>query len=199
MVKKINFNKKSNQDAENVKDATTNGNVKKITKQTVRDIQYVITMAVPLVVFCVFLQRAVLIRHIPSASMEPTIKTGDVVLVNAMSYQADSTVRRGDVVVFRYKGNDLIKRVVATSGDTVDIANGEVLVNGEAAQQYYIKDDVLTDGETHLTVPSGKVFVLGDNRSNSKDSRMIGCISTDDILGQAFFDFGFNRFHVEFM
>ena len=199
MVKKINFNKKSNQDAENVKDATTNGNVKKITKQTVRDIQYVITMAVPLVVFCVFLQRAVLIRHIPSASMEPTIKTGDVVLVNAMSYQADSTVRRGDVVVFRYKGNDLIKRVVATSGDTVDIANGEVLVNGEAAQQYYIKDDVLTDGETHLAVPSGKVFVLGDNRSNSKDSRMIGCISTDDILGQAFFDFGFNRFHVEFM
>ena len=199
MVKKINFNKKSNQDAENVKDATTNGNVKKITKQTVRDIQYVITMAVPLVVFCVFLQRAVLIRHIPSASMEPTIKTGDVVLVNAMSYQADSTVRRGDVVVFRYKGNDLIKRVVETSGDTVDIANGEVLVNGEAAQQYYIKDDVLTDGETHLTVPSGKVFVLGDNRSNSKDSRMIGCISTDDILGQAFFDFGFNRFHVEFM
>ena len=199
MVKKINFNKKSNQDAENVKDATTNGNVKKITKRTVRDIQYVITMAVPLVVFCVFLQRAVLIRHIPSASMEPTIKTGDVVLVNAMSYQADSTVRRGDVVVFRYKGNDLIKRVVATSGDTVDIANGEVLVNGEAAQQYYIKDDVLTDGETHLTVPSGKVFVLGDNRSNSKDSRMIGCISTDDILGQAFFDFGFNRFHVEFM
>ena len=199
MVKKINFNKKSNQDAENVKDATTNGNVKKITKRTVRDIQYVITMAVPLVVFCVFLQRAVLIRHIPSASMEPTIKTGDVVLVNAMSYQADSTARRGDVVVFRYKGNDLIKRVVATSGDTVDIANGEVLVNGEAAQQYYIKDGVLTDGETHLTVPSGKVFVLGDNRSNSKDSRMIGCISTDDILGQAFFDFGFNRFHVEFM
>lgn len=199
MVKKINFNKKSNQDAENVKDATTNGNVKKITKRTVRDIQYVITMAVPLVVFCVFLQKAVLIRHIPSASMEPTIKTGDVVLVNAMSYQADSTVRRGDVVVFRYKGNDLIKRVVATSGDTVDIANGEVLVNGEAAQQYYIKDGVLTDGETHLTVPSGKVFVLGDNRSNSKDSRMIGCISTDDILGQAFFDFGFNRFHVEFM
>lgn len=116
-----------------------------------------------------------------------------------MSYKADSTVRRGDVVVFRYKGNDLIKRVVATSGDTVDIANGEVLVNGEAAQQYYIKDDVLTDGETHITVPSGKVFVLGDNRSNSKDSRMIGCISTDDILGQAFFDFGFNRFHVEFM
>lgn len=199
MVKKINFNKKSNQDAENVKDATTNGNVKKITKRTVRDIQYVITMAVPLVVFCVFLQKAVLIRHIPSASMEPTIKTGDVVLVNAMSYQADSTARRGDVVVFRYKGNDLIKRVVATSGDTVDIANGEVLVNGEAAQQYYIKDGVLTDGETHLTVPSGKVFVLGDNRSNSKDSRMIGCISTDDILGQAFFDFGFNRFHVEFM
>jgi len=199
MVKKINFNKKSNQDAGNVKDATTNGNVKKLTKRTVRDIQYVITMAVPLVVFCVFLQKAVLIRHIPSASMEPTIKTGDVVLVNAMSYKADSTVRRGDVVVFRYKGNDLIKRVVATSGDTVDIANGEVLVNGEAAQQYYIKDDVLTDGETHITVPSGKVFVLGDNRSNSKDSRMIGCISTDDILGQAFFDFGFNRFHVEFM
>lgn len=199
MVKKINFNKKSNQDAGNVKDATTNGNEKKITKRTVRDIQYVITMAVPLVVFCVFLQKAVLIRHIPSASMEPTIKTGDVVLVNAMSYKADSTVRRGDVVVFRYKGNDLIKRVVATSGDTVDIANGEVLINGEAAQQYYIKDDVLTDGETHITVPSGKVFVLGDNRSNSKDSRMIGCISTDDILGQAFFDFGFNRFHVEFM
>lgn len=199
MVKKINFNKKSNQDAGNVKDATTNGNVKKLTKRTVRDIQYVITMAVPLVVFCVFLQKAVLIRHIPSASMEPTIKTGDVVLVNTMSYKADSTVRRGDVVVFRYKGNDLIKRVVATSGDTVDIANGEVLVNGEAAQQYYIKDDVLTDGETHITVPSGKVFVLGDNRSNSKDSRMIGCISTDDILGQAFFDFGFNRFHVEFM
>ena len=104
------------------------------------------------------------------------------------------TPQRGDVVVtddlIDY-GKPLVKRVIAVGGDVVDIdfQTGAVTVNGETLEEPYIRELTLLDeGQTFpLTVPQGKLFLMGDNRCQSKDSRSpeIGCIDERDILGKA--------------
>ena len=142
--------------------------------------------------------------YIPSASMEPTLEKGDRVLVNKVSYDLHD-VNRGDVIVFELDAEevgpdgikDLIKRVVGLPGDVIESRDGVVYVNDRALEEPY-----LADGMRHRrpagrpqnpaierqTVPDGHVFVLGDNRSNSADSRYPyrGPIPIDTIVGRAF-------------
>jgi signal peptidase I len=132
---------------------------------------------------------------IPSPSMEPTLEVGDRVLVNKLSYKFHD-VNRGDVVVFeRPPGastgqngeiKDLIKRVIAVGGDTIEAKEGEVYVNGERVDENYLEPGTPTDNLPLKTIPDGHLFVMGDNRTNSEDSRIFGPIDEDAVVGRAF-------------
>lgn len=130
--------------------------------------------------------------YIPSASMEPALRAGDRVLVNKVSYRLHD-VHRGDVIVFRRPPNeppssieDLIKRVIGLPGDTVEARDGAVFVNGLLLDEPYLPEDTYTSTFATLHIPAGHVFVLGDNRGDSRDGRFFGPISTDLIVGHAF-------------
>ncbi len=122
-------------------------------------------------------------------SMEPTLSSGDRLLVQSTLY----TPQQGDVVVvdgYINYGKPLVKRVIATGGDTVDIdpEQGIVYVNGQALDEPYIAEPTYTQGNMTfpLTVPEGQLFLMGDNRQHSTDSRFtsVGLIDERDILGK---------------
>ncbi len=132
--------------------------------------------------------------YIPSSSMEPTLQIDDRVLVNKLSYDAHD-VNRGDLIVFRrpeeISGDtrDLIKRVIGLPGESVstDPDTGEVLIDGQPLIEPYLEPSVRSSGlETPVVVSEDHVFVMGDNRGNSQDSRVFGPIETDSIVGRAF-------------
>jgi signal peptidase I len=132
---------------------------------------------------------------IPSPSMEPTLDVGDRVLVNKLSYKFHD-VNRGDVVVFeRPPGastgqngeiQDLIKRVIAVGGDSIEAKEGDVYVNGDQIDEDYLEPGTSTDNLPLTEIREGQVFVMGDNRTNSEDSRIFGPIDEDAIVGRAF-------------
>lgn len=131
--------------------------------------------------------------YIPSPSMEPTLKVDDRVLVAKRSKDPG----RGDIIVFsRPPGvaegphnKDLIKRVVALPGETVEGRDGKVVVNSSPLPETYLPDGTTTAPFPPQTVPPGHLWVMGDNRGNSSDSRVFGPIAKDLVVGRAFFLF----------
>jgi signal peptidase I len=131
--------------------------------------------------------------RIPSESMVPTLEVGDRVLANKFIYRFTEP-ERGQIVVFESvgEGDDqkLIKRVVGVAGDEVEVRNGTLLVNGEAREEPYLNRGIPDDsffGPTRLS--EGEVFVMGDNRANSADSRVFGPLPIENIEGEAFVRF----------
>lgn len=124
---------------------------------------------------------------IHQVSMEPTIVDGERVLVNRLVYDFHDP-RRGDVVVFHppFKGEDLVKRVVGLAGDRVEVKDGALFVNGARQTEPYLNEQTIQGIFPETTVPVGDVFVMGDNRNNSLDSRVFGPVSTKAIVGRAF-------------
>jgi signal peptidase I len=136
--------------------------------------------------------------YIPSGSMEPQLKINDRVLVNKLSYRLHD-INRGDIVVFERPScndgeppvvKDLIKRVIAVSGETVEGRDGRVLVDGRPIDEPYLPAGVVTGDFEPVTVPAGTIWVMGDNRNNSRDSRVL-CggptfIPEESIIGRAF-------------
>jgi signal peptidase I len=127
--------------------------------------------------------------YIPSPSMTPTLRVDDRVLVNKLSYDLHD-VHRGDIVVFKSPPlspeKDLIKRVVGLPGETIEGRDGQVVVNGEALDESYLPDGVHTAPFGPVTVSPDHYWVMGDNRSNSSDSRVFGVIAESSIIGRAF-------------
>lgn len=127
-------------------------------------------------------------------SMEPELYSGQTIFVNRLSYRIMSP-KKDDVIVFLPNGNQnshyYIKRVVAIPGDTIQIINGILHVNGEPEENMDAYDKMADAGiaENEITLQSGEYFVLGDNRNNSEDSRSanIGVIKEKDIIGRAWF------------
>jgi signal peptidase I len=123
-------------------------------------------------------------------SMMPTLKDGDRVVIDKLSYRFGEP-DRFDIVVFPYKKNpslNYIKRIIGLPGDTVDIQEGKVVVNGERVDAEMGFDLIEDYGDNlPLTVPDGEYFVMGDNRNNSSDSRYsdVGTIKKSDIIGRA--------------
>ena len=145
-------------------------------------------MAVLTLVMSVVIQLAVQSREVEGASMEPTFHTGERVLVNRLAYQTFREPQRGDVVVFHAwhtaGEEDYIKRVVGLPGDVVEIHDGAVFINGSRLDEPYL--DQSTQSSLGPTVVQEEtVFVLGDNRGNSSDSRLFGPLPRDRIVGRA--------------
>jgi signal peptidase I len=115
-------------------------------------------------------------------SMNPTFKSGQLVSTEVFHSDTDD-VQVGEIVIFQSEeyGKELIKRVVAVGGDTVQIKNGVLYRNGKAVKETFSLMENAGLAEEELTVPEDSVFCLGDNRNNSTDSRIIGCISYSDI------------------
>jgi len=118
-------------------------------------------------------------------SMIPTLQNGEYILVNKLAYKIGQP-HRGDIIVFRLPGDetqDLIKRVIGLPGDTVKVSDGVVTINGEKLQEPYIAQSPLYFGE--WTIPSGNLFVLGDNRNDSRDSHQWGMLPLENIIGKS--------------
>jgi signal peptidase I len=123
--------------------------------------------------------------RVDGASMEPTLVTGEYVIVNRISYKLGSP-QRGDIIVFHYPkdpSQEYIKRVIGLPGDEVEVKNGIVYVNGQALDESYLK--VKTNYPGTWRVPQGQLFVLGDNRNNSSDSHDWGTVPMDYVVGKA--------------
>ena len=145
-----------------------------------------ISAALVLVLIFSFFFRII---QVDGESMVPTLQNGDKLVVWGAGYEP----QRGDVVIvdsYTAYGKPLVKRVIAKGGDTVsiDYETGTVMVNGEVLQEDYIAEPTYLgyDVEFPYTVPEGTVFVMGDNRNASLDSRStyVGCIDERDILGK---------------
>jgi signal peptidase I len=179
----------------------------------VRETVVLVALAILLaVVFKTFLVAAF---YIPSGSMESTLNVSDRVLVEKVSYRFGD-VQNGDVVVFVHddlgleptgssnpiarffsslgqaiglvppSDRDFIKRVVGVPGDEITCQDGRLLRNGKQVAEPYLDPGVTTDGCKTTVVPPGKLYVMGDNRTNSQDSRSFGVIDRSDVVGRAF-------------
>ncbi|HEY3310082.1 MAG TPA: signal peptidase I [Anaerolineales bacterium] len=121
-------------------------------------------------------------------SMKPTLQDGEFVLVNRLAYRV-GVPNRGDIIVFHFPldpgSQDLIKRVIGLSGDTIRVHRGVVSVNGQPLVEPYIAAPPLYSGE--WVVPEGDLFVLGDNRNDSSDSHSWGMLPIEQVVGKAIF------------
>jgi signal peptidase I len=150
--------------------------------------------------------------YIPSGSMEPQLQVGDRVIVSKLAYQLHDP-RRGDIIVFPspedhtvddsalpirvlrgiFEGiglakpskEILIKRVIALPGETVEARGGHVYINGLPLVEPYLSSRVTTSNFGPTTVPKGDIWVMGDNRGDSRDSRFIGPITESSVIGRA--------------
>ncbi len=138
--------------------------------------------------------------RIPSESMQDTLLIGDRVLVDRVSWRFGEP-ERGDIVVFHppFGGNVLIKRVVGMPGDELSVRDNRLFVNGTPMDEPYVltgpagpvPTEAFANGlpwglEESYVVPSGSYFMMGDNRTNSGDSREFGPVTRDQLVGQAF-------------
>ncbi len=180
---------------------------KKSNKSVVREYTEAIVIAVILALFI----RSFVVQafKIPSGSMLSTLQIGDHLLVNKFIYGIKfpmngkvliplKSPKRNDIVVFRFpkdRAIDYIKRVVAVAGDTVEIIDKQLYINGEATTNphaQFTTDNIMKatagprDNMGPVKVPEGKIFVMGDNRDNSYDSRFWGFVPLKDVLGKAF-------------
>ena len=144
----------------------------------------VFSLIVVVLVFT-FLLRIV---GVDGKSMQTTLMDHDRLILSALPY----TPQRGDIVVInRYTQDPLIKRIIGVAGDTIEIDEEvhRVKLNGEILDEPYIHVPTYPEGMKGktITIPEGKVFVLGDNRVASLDSRALGLIDVDDIMGKAIY------------
>jgi signal peptidase I len=132
--------------------------------------------------------------EIPSGSMEPTLKPHDRVLVNKLGYDLHA-IHRGDVIVFKRPPDDntpgikdLIKRVIGLPGETITGLNRQVYINGKPLNEHWLPkvDQGTTSNFGPVRIPAGEYFVMGDNRTDSTDSRVFGPVSKSLVVGRAF-------------
>jgi len=169
------------------------------------------TKAIVIALILALIIRAYVVQafKIPSGSMLPTLLIGDHILVNKFIYGtrlpfSENRVlvlqrpERGDIVVFRYPeddGRDFIKRVIAIEGDIIESRDKKIFINGKPINELYIQhtDDLIRPAKVEprdnfgpYLVPKNKLFVMGDNRDQSYDSRYLGYVDIENVRGEAF-------------
>lgn len=146
-----------------------------------------------LVLLTAFLIRSFVMQPfvVQGASMEPTLKSSEYLIVEKLAYKFREP-ERGEIIVFRAPVNwteNYIKRVIALPGETISIKNNQIYVNGSLLEEDYIKDNDLFSGDTDfsvdLTLGPDEYFVAGDNRNHSSDSRVWGPLPKQNIIGRA--------------
>ena len=173
-------------------DLDPDGESSGMSRSTRSAIEWVAVIVGALVVALVVKTFLIQAFYIPSESMVPTLQVRDRVLVNKLSYDFGD-IGRGDIVVFDRPGGpgpdgiaELIKRVVALEGERVEGHDNQVFVDGEPLDESYLPEGTITSDFGPEVVPDGHVWVMGDNRSASDDSRRFKAIPEDDIVGRAF-------------
>ncbi len=167
-------------------------------------LEFIVILAISFaLVFLVIRPFVVEAFYIPSESMVHTLEVGDRVLTNKFIYRFTEP-DRGDILVFKSveggdlkNREDLIKRVVGVPGDTIEVQKGKLFVNGEPQNEPYVNDATVGFQGPYgpKKVPKGHVFMMGDNRGNSSDSRVFGAVPKENIQGGAFLRFWpLNRF-----
>lgn len=165
-------------------------------KSLIKTAVYILLVAIVALLWNAFLFSPL---KIVGNSMNPSLSEGDVVLINKLSYTFGD-VERFDIIVFPYKYDNsrkLVKRVIALPGEKVEIKDGDLYINDEEFKEYYGIYIEKSDGEQStvyvnwgpVTLGEDEVFVLGDNRYQSDDSRSsdVGLVKTDDIIGKVSF------------
>jgi signal peptidase I len=128
---------------------------------------------------------------IPSGSMIPTLKVNDRVLVNKLSYKTHD-IHRGDIVVFSKPPGetdnikDLVKRVIALPGETVEGRDNHIYINGKLLEEPYLPAGTMTTSFSPRKIPANSMWVMGDNRTESRDSRYFGPIKESSVVGRVF-------------
>jgi signal peptidase I len=185
-------------------------NKSKITEKKKSKVQEYIEAIIIAILIAVFIRTFIIQAFkIPSRSMVPTMLVGDHLLVNKFIYGVKipyfrktiipiTDPRRGDIIVFIYpndRSKDFIKRVIGIGGDKIEIKNKKIFINGkEYTDKYGIYSDSVIypaamqprDNYGPVTVPQGSLFVMGDNRDESADSRFWGFVDLKDVEGKAF-------------
>jgi signal peptidase I len=174
-------------------------------QEAIKNIQAVVIAIVLALIIRTFLVQSF---FIPSGSMEPTLLPGDYILVNKFLYGVrvpfegsrlffHKVPNRGDVIVFIYPkdtSEDFIKRVIGLPGEIVQVVNGNILINNKQLQDpwgYFSKSEPpgfieAVENFGPIVVPKDSLFVMGDNRNNSEDSRFWGTLPLKNVLGKAF-------------
>lgn len=165
-------------------------------EETVKSKKRVLLEYLRLIVITLIVTYGVLyfvqISRVYGTSMVPTFHEGNIVLVDKVFYKRGEP-ERNDIVVVDYRDANqnetfIIKRVVAVGGDHLEIKDNQVYLNGELLQEDYINGTMTNNEDMSIDIPEGKVFVMGDNRNNSLDSRRLGYFDfEDDVIGKVFF------------
>lgn len=121
------------------------------------------------------------IAFVPSESMEPTIRTNSLVI--STRYDINK-IERNDVITFWQNGEILIKRVIGLPNETVSIRDNEVYINDKHIKCSYLKEKMITKNVT-VKIPKNELFVMGDNRNNSSDSRVFGTIKKKEVIARS--------------
>ena len=159
-----------------------------------------ILIAITVALIIMFFIRPVVVHK---QSMEPTFHSGDYIFISRQSYKMYGSPELGDVVVFRTgrfdeKGNEqyYIKRVIGVPGDSVEIIEGRVFVNDKVLDEEYLSDQFSSGNMNKVNIPEGKIFVMGDNRAHSLDSRSseVGLVDISAVMGKVVFrGYPFNK------
>jgi len=156
--------------------------------RSTRSVKTFLSIAQPLILgvaLAMAARSAVRFYSIPSGSMEPTLRVGDHILVTPYH---SALPRRGDVVVFRAPANRnelLVKRIVAVAGDLIESRNGRLMISGHTVSEPYLSRQAATSPISPQIIPAKSYFVLGDNRTDSLDSRAWGILPRSCIIGRA--------------
>lgn len=155
-------------------------------------VEIVVTVALAIVLYLVIQTFVAQTYRVEMESMEPTLLPGQYLLIDKLTPRVDD-YSRGDIVVFHPPDGSpdaipLIKRVIGVGGDHLAIRGGAVYVNGVRLDEPYLNSDGLTEPLTKQSswdVPKGSLFVMGDHRSVSQDSRLFGFVQVDQVIGRA--------------
>jgi signal peptidase I len=154
-------------------------------------VEWIVLIAIALAIAIVIKTFLFQAFYIPSESMVPTLKKDDRVLVNKLSYKLHN-IHRGDIVVFTKPPSetsdikDLVKRVIGLPNETVEGRDGHIYINGKLLKEGYLPKGTVTSTFGPTTIPSNSIWVMGDNRTYSRDSRYFGPILKSSVVGRVF-------------
>ena len=166
-------------------DATTQATKKESAKSFLKDLIKDIIIALVVVLIVTTCIKPTIVS---GESMDDTLHNGNYLIVNKLAYKLGEPAR-GDIIVFDSGDEEhelWVKRVIGLPGDVIKTDGKTLYINDAKASEPYIKKGTVAQGEMQTwTVPEGAVFVMGDNRNNSTDSRIIGCVEESAVLGKA--------------